>query len=134
MLHLRWLIRLSYICKQSSCIKWRECVPVTSSFNTSSRFLSTLRPSRISSFVLLRSFLAVAMTGKSVVLSNRLASWRPMPRDAGDTKSHGFDIMAAEWIQGLSFSSGRNTTLLPSQQTGRGHEAFDTSKALHVDQ
>lgn len=29
-----------------------------------------------------------------MVLSRRLASWRPMPRDAGETKSQGFDMVA----------------------------------------
>ena len=69
-----------------------ETVPVTSSFSTSSLCLSTSRPSKICSLVLARSLRAVAMTGRSVVLSRRLASWRPMPRDAGDTRSQGFDM------------------------------------------
>ncbi len=44
-----------------------------------------------------RSVLAVAMTGRSVVLSRRLTSWRPMPREAGETRSHGFDMAREEW-------------------------------------
>ena len=77
-------------------------VPVTSSFSTSSLCLSTSRPSKMCSLVLARSLRAVAMTGRSVVLSRRLASWRPMPRDAGDTRSQGFDMAAGE-----RFNEGR---------------------------
>ena len=39
------------------------------------------------------SFLAVATTGTSVFLRRWRASWRPIPRDAGVTRAHGFDIV-----------------------------------------
>ena len=33
---------------------------------------------------------AVAMTGSCVVFSKRLASWRPIPREEGEMKVHGW--------------------------------------------
>ena len=44
-------------------------------------------------FVVSSPFLAVATTGTSVFLRRWRASWRPMPRDAGVTRAHGFDIV-----------------------------------------
>ena len=38
-------------------------------------------------------FLAVATTGTSVFLRRWRAKWRPIPRDAGVTRAHGFDIV-----------------------------------------
>lgn len=75
-----------------------EMIPVTSSFRTSSLSLSTSRPCSIRSLVCSRSLREVAMMGKSVVFSRRLASCRPMPRDAGDTKTHGFAILECRGI------------------------------------
>lgn len=67
-----------------------RCLPVTSSSRTWRRSWSTSRPSRIRALVSSRSFRAVATTGRSVVRSRRLASWRPMPREAGVVRIHGF--------------------------------------------
>ena len=39
------------------------------------------------------AFLAVATTGTSVFSRRWRASWRPIPRDAGVTRAHGFDIL-----------------------------------------
>ena len=39
------------------------------------------------------SFLAVATTGTSVFLRRWRARWRPIPREAGVTRAHGFDIV-----------------------------------------
>lgn len=41
------------------------------------------------SFVPERSVRAVAITGRFVVFSRRLVSWRPMPQEEGDIKIHG---------------------------------------------
>ena len=71
-------------------------VPVTSTFSTSSLCPSTSRPSNICSLVLRKSLRAVAMTGRSVVSSRHLASWRPIPREAGDTKSQGLDMLGSK--------------------------------------
>ena len=39
------------------------------------------------------AFLAVATTGTSVFFRRWRASWKPIPRDAGVTRAHGFDIL-----------------------------------------
>lgn len=67
--------------------------PVTSSLRTDRRVGSTLRPWRIWALVCSRSLRAVATTGRSVLLRRRRASWRPMPRDAGVARSHGFRVI-----------------------------------------
>lgn len=97
---LRWYFHLMKKVSWDEGAGLNACaaVQVTSSFSTSSLCLSTSSPSRICSLVAFTSFRAVAMTGRSVVLSRRLASWRPMPREAGDTRSQGFDMAIGEWF------------------------------------
>ena len=82
-------------------------IPVTSNRRTSRRSFSTSRPSSVFSFVLSRSLLAVVTTGKSVVLSKCLAKWKPMPREAGDTRVHGFDIFGSKMGTCFSKASGK---------------------------
>lgn len=95
---------------------------MTSSLRTSSLCLSTTRPSRICSFKASRSLLAVAMTGRSVVLSRRLASWKPMPRDAGETKSHGFDMAVGGAISRMWYVSRKAGEINSNSEAGADAE------------
>ena len=78
-------------------IKMRKFqVLVTSNSSTSSRFLSTSKPSKMRSFVPCRSLRAVATIGRSLVLSKCRVSSKPIPREAGVVRIHGKAIV--RWI------------------------------------
>lgn len=70
-----------------------ECSPVTSNSSTSSRWASTSRPSRMRAFVPFGSVRAVAMIGKVVVRRSWRVKERPMPREAGEARIHGWTMV-----------------------------------------
>ncbi|CAI6263482.1 unnamed protein product [Periconia digitata] len=70
-------------------------LPKTSTLSIVSRSPSTSSPSSIFCFVPSKSFRAVATTGAFVVCNTRLASAKPMPREAGVISDQGLIVSYA---------------------------------------
>lgn len=96
----RWTPRLALCEPVGTAMEMISGLPRTSTCRTCNRpSLTSCNPLSTFSFVWSKSVRAVATMGMLVVCSSRLASSRPMPRDAGVTSAHGCIATALESLE-----------------------------------